>query len=92
MHAGILVENKDSPPTPSADHSGETTNSDTVEPSEAPALKKKVDGQGKHAGSARKGSSNAKGPSRPRRKKARRACFACQRAHLTCGMCFVQIG
>jgi hypothetical protein len=31
-------------------------------------------------------STNAKDPSRPRRKKARRACFACQRAHLTCGM------
>jgi hypothetical protein len=31
--------------------------------------------------------SNAKDPSRPRRKKARRACFACQRAHLTCGKC-----
>ncbi|CAC9892446.1 unnamed protein product [Aureobasidium pullulans] len=30
--------------------------------------------------------SNAKDPSRPRRKKARRACYACQRAHLTCGM------
>ena len=29
---------------------------------------------------------NAKDPSRPRRKKARRACYACQRAHLTCGM------
>ncbi|KAI7157953.1 hypothetical protein KC349_g5246 [Hortaea werneckii] len=29
--------------------------------------------------------SNSKDPSRPRRKKARRACFACQRAHLTCG-------
>lgn len=35
-----------------------------------------------------KKSSNAKDPSRPRRKKARRACFACQRAHLTCGMAF----
>ena len=32
------------------------------------------------------GSSNSKDPNRPRRKKARRACFACQRAHLTCGM------
>ncbi|KIV92989.1 hypothetical protein, variant [Exophiala mesophila] len=31
------------------------------------------------------GTPNAKDPSRPRRKKARRACFACQRAHLTCG-------
>ncbi|EXJ93233.1 hypothetical protein A1O3_01790 [Capronia epimyces CBS 606.96] len=30
-------------------------------------------------------SANAKDPSRPRRKKARRACYACQRAHLTCG-------
>lgn len=29
---------------------------------------------------------DAKDPLRPRRKKARRACFACQRAHLTCGM------
>ena len=28
---------------------------------------------------------SSKDPSRPRRKKARRACFACQRAHLTCG-------
>ena len=36
---------------------------------------------------------NAKDPSRPRRKKARRACFACQRAHLTCGkfICFSEI-
>ncbi|WPH00742.1 transcription activator of gluconeogenesis [Acrodontium crateriforme] len=32
-----------------------------------------------------KAKTNAKDPSRPRRKKARRACFACQRAHLTCG-------
>jgi hypothetical protein len=29
---------------------------------------------------------SAKDPQRPRRKKARRACHACQRAHLTCGM------
>jgi hypothetical protein len=32
-----------------------------------------------------KPASNSKDPLRPRRKKARRACFACQRAHLTCG-------
>ena len=33
-----------------------------------------------------------KDPTRPRRKKARRACFACQRAHLTCGKlpCIIQ--
>ncbi|QGA13704.1 hypothetical protein EYB26_001354 [Talaromyces marneffei] len=36
-------------------------------------------------GGASKTASNSKDPSRPRRKKARRACFACQRAHLTCG-------
>lgn len=29
----------------------------------------------------------ARDPLRPKRKKARRACHACQRAHLTCGMC-----
>jgi len=27
----------------------------------------------------------SKDPNRPKRKKARRACYACQRAHLTCG-------
>lgn len=41
------------------------------------------------AASSKQPSSSAKGsakdPNRPRRKKARRACFACQRAHLTCG-------
>ena len=36
-------------------------------------------------GTQPKKTSNAKDPSRPRRKKARRACYACQRAHLTCG-------
>lgn len=46
--------------------------------------KDKTNGDGK-AENGRK-STNAKDPSRPRRKKARRACFACQRAHLTCGM------
>ncbi|OKL55716.1 Transcription activator of gluconeogenesis [Talaromyces atroroseus] len=42
----------------------------------------KVDGA---ARDTQKPASNSKDPSRPRRKKARRACFACQRAHLTCG-------
>lgn len=37
-------------------------------------------------GNGKPAASNAKDPNRPRRKKARRACFACQRAHLTCGM------
>lgn len=42
--------------------------------------------QTKDSKTKQNGASNAKDPSRPRRKKARRACFACQRAHLTCGM------
>lgn len=40
------------------------------------------------AGSGTKPKLDPKDPLRPRRKKARRACFACQRAHLTCGMFF----
>ncbi|EME49716.1 hypothetical protein DOTSEDRAFT_68481 [Dothistroma septosporum NZE10] len=42
-------------------------------------------GNGNGTGTTQPTKSNAKDPSRPRRKKARRACFACQRAHLTCG-------
>jgi hypothetical protein len=38
------------------------------------------------AATATKPKFDPKDPLRPRRKKARRACFACQRAHLTCGM------
>ena len=47
-----------------------------------------AEGQGKGATNKHQNgskSTNPKDPSRPRRKKARRACFACQRAHLTCG-------
>ena len=49
-----------------------------------------TDGNGKGVGSvgAAKPKLDPKDPLRPRRKKARRACFACQRAHLTCGMLF----
>ncbi|KAK4927589.1 Transcriptional regulator of nonfermentable carbon utilization, partial [Elasticomyces elasticus] len=42
-----------------------------------------MSGQNKNGVS--KPASNAKDPNRPKRKKARRACYACQRAHLTCG-------
>jgi hypothetical protein len=48
-----------------------------------------TDENGKAVGSsvtATKPKLDPKDPLRPRRKKARRACFACQRAHLTCGM------
>ena len=44
---------------------------------------RREDGAGQNGS---KSTSNTKDPLRPRRKKARRACFACQRAHLTCGM------
>jgi hypothetical protein len=50
------------------------------------ADQKTDDGSPEHkTASGQKPASNAKDPLRPRRKKARRACFACQRAHLTCG-------
>ena len=50
------------------------------------STEEKSPSQGGNDGNKAPSKSNAKDPSRPRRKKARRACFACQRAHLTCGM------
>lgn len=44
------------------------------------------DGRRDGASETKKSKLDMKDPSRPKRKKARRACFACQRAHLTCGM------
>ncbi|KAI1662215.1 hypothetical protein F4813DRAFT_102711 [Daldinia decipiens] len=41
-------------------------------------------GSADHSGEVKK-KYDSKDPHRPRRKKARRACYACQRAHLTCG-------
>ena len=52
---------------------------------EHPELTGRPAGQSKSSNGQSKSASNAKDPLRPRRKKARRACFACQRAHLTCG-------
>jgi hypothetical protein len=43
------------------------------------------DGKGGGSNATTKPKLDPKDPLRPRRKKARRACFACQRAHLTCG-------
>lgn len=51
---------------------------------ERPSSEEKSPSQGA-SGNSQPSKSSAKDPSRPRRKKARRACFACQRAHLTCG-------
>lgn len=61
--------------------SGDRDSADLTE-HEQMDVKPKTNGDSK----ADRKAANAKDPSRPRRKKARRACFACQRAHLTCGM------
>ena len=66
----------------SGDSEGEQDNGEMVERS---GLDSKSGSQEKSSNGQTKASSNAKDPSRPRRKKARRACYACQRAHLTCG-------
>ena len=50
------------------------------------STQRQIDAPRSQAGNGQKKTvSNSKDPLRPRRKKARRACFACQRAHLTCG-------
>jgi len=69
--------------SPSPDYSGDQDLDDMAEIKE---LNNESDSSPR-AGTAqpKPASSNAKDPLRPRRKKARRACFACQRAHLTCG-------
>jgi hypothetical protein len=58
---------------------------ETGEMAETQTSNVKIEQESKESNGKTKTASNAKDPSRPRRKKARRACFACQRAHLTCG-------
>jgi hypothetical protein len=64
-------------------HSGSPEDSGTEQVQENMAEGPGKEGTTKQQNGAK--STNPKDPSRPRRKKARRACFACQRAHLTCG-------
>ena len=70
--------------SPSPDYSGDLDGSEMADSKDQRASS---DASPTHTGSptGQKPASNAKDPLRPRRKKARRACFACQRAHLTCG-------
>lgn len=68
--------------SPSPEHSGDEDENDMVDEK---GLHDEGDASPTHGGGGRKSSSNAKDATRPRRKKARRACLACQRAHLTCG-------
>jgi hypothetical protein len=72
------VEDDRSPTTSPDDSSGELETGDMPE---------NPDSKGGNLASNGHKASSAKDPLRPRRKKARRACYACQRAHLTCGMC-----
>ena len=65
--------------SPSVDDSGKEGNEDAGESKTVKTEDQTVANEGKAK------SFNAKDPTRPRRKKARRACYACQRAHLTCG-------
>ncbi|KAI3070825.1 hypothetical protein CBS147339_7312 [Penicillium roqueforti] len=74
------MEAKNGSPGPAGDYSGDRDSADITE-HEQMDIKPKTNGDSK----ADRKAANAKDPSRPRRKKARRACFACQRAHLTCG-------
>ncbi|KAG9203146.1 Transcriptional regulator of nonfermentable carbon utilization [Epicoccum nigrum] len=67
--------------SPSPDFSGEYDEDMAAEQQ----TQKEQKGEGEKDSNGQPNKSNAKDPLRPRRKKARRACFACQRAHLTCG-------
>jgi len=69
--------------SPSPDYSGDQDGNDMAEQKGQRASGDASPAQ--QTGNGQKLASNAKDPLRPRRKKARRACYACQRAHLTCG-------
>ncbi|KAF1998483.1 hypothetical protein P154DRAFT_439054 [Amniculicola lignicola CBS 123094] len=68
--------------SPSPEYSGDQDGSDMA----AEQKLDSVDGEAspEQANGNSHAASHAKDPTRPRRKKAKRACFACQRAHLTC--------
>ncbi|OCL05595.1 hypothetical protein AOQ84DRAFT_94790 [Glonium stellatum] len=69
--------------SPSPDYSGDQDGNDMAEQKDQRASSDASPAQ--QSSNGQKPASNAKDPLRPRRKKARRACYACQRAHLTCG-------
>lgn len=82
FHVDMNMDAKDRSPATSADRNA-SEDIDEI------ADRATGNGGGNSAGPTGNGNgpkkSSSKDPSRPRRKKARRACFACQRAHLTCG-------
>ena len=85
-----LSQSKSSPPSQphSPDESGEVDMASIGDQSSDPGEKTNSPPPNTVNGQAKK--PNAKDPLRPRRKKARRACYACQRAHLTCGRCSIK--
>ncbi|KAL8860524.1 MAG: hypothetical protein Q9178_003184 [Gyalolechia marmorata] len=75
-------DGKSSLQSQSPDESGDAETAEMAEHGDGVS---KTGGHAQSGNGQAKSASNAKDPTRPRRKKARRACFACQRAHLTCG-------
>ncbi|KAF2279075.1 uncharacterized protein EI97DRAFT_226677 [Westerdykella ornata] len=69
--------------SPSPEYSGDQDGSDMAE-ERAEAQADDAEQSRKATTGQKPSAANAKDPFRPRRKKARRACLACQRAHLTC--------
>jgi hypothetical protein len=79
------IEDVSSPPD--RDNTPDLEEDEDLDMAEASFVSKDSKGNGTTSYEATpNGKSKAlKDPQRPRRKKARRACHACQRAHLTCG-------
>lgn len=77
---------EDVSPSPEPGNDQDTSGIMAEEKLERASTEEKSPAHGSGSESKPAAKSNAKDPNRPRRKKARRACFACQRAHLTCGM------
>ncbi|KAI2787380.1 Transcription activator of gluconeogenesis [Penicillium oxalicum] len=82
----MKMEPKASSQSPMNQSGGDRDSADATEHSEQmDSLADRVNGGDDGINENARKVTSAKDPSRPRRKKARRACFACQRAHLTCG-------
>jgi hypothetical protein len=76
---------RDGSRTPSVDDSGGDQESGDMAEHSEPKIQANGNGLDVAQNGQKSTATNSKDPLRPRRKKARRACFACQRAHLTCG-------
>ena len=81
MNTGSAEDEASRSPSQSPEDSGDQQSGDMAE---QPDREQKPSTQ-PQPGNGQSKAANAKDPLRPRRKKARRACHACQRAHLTCG-------